>query len=175
MGGLDLTSLVVIPPNGRDDLAWTEQVYVKGSNTGFFTAYKSPGEYYDIVKFCTIDYQTSAIAGNRVLLYQFNDADFHVFFSGAFGPMVGPNKQIAGSVVAGNGSTFSTTDGASTTFCQSVMPVVLMQAGYTFNIEVLNNDTADAWEGIEMQVIHIPTGPEEIDASATAVPTPVLL
>lgn len=171
---LDLSSIVAIPDYARTDLAWEEQLQFGFNLNSFATYYTVPGEFFDVIKFHSITFTASAVVGTRTVVFQISDADNKVVYFNAYGPGITASQVLSAEVVAGNASAIGFTV-AGQVFQQQALPVIVLWAGYKFQISISGQQAGDVLNVQRFRIIHIPTGPVFQPDTLEPMVTPVLL
>lgn len=168
------TSLAAaLPSYARLDLAFEQQIAVGQLSYQGGIVNTVDARYIDVVVNATAIITTSAVAGNRVALFQALDENGHNIFS-----VPAPAPQPANTTcfydwVGGAGNAYSVVASTGRQFQIAGLPLLPGYSAWTYSISTYGPDIADVYVQAIVTVLHIPTGPK-LDGAAPLVLTPVL-
>lgn len=153
MPGLNLNA-IALPPNAREDLAWSDTIIVAGvAGTATFT-FKVPGEYLFYPTYVLATAVTDANVGARLLLYQVNNSDGVTVLQNPASVTQPASIGYVYQIVLGLATPYAPT----VAFPTFPLPSYLLLSNYTLSISLAGNGPADSL-AVRVSGIKIPTGP----------------
>lgn len=161
---------IVLPGNGRADLAWTSVQVVQPLSAGFVTLHTVPGQQFEIPQQITFTWVTSAVVGVRTLGVLFRDSSGNVI-----GETFAAGQQREGTTARYTFSLDSSPGFVPNTFYTQTLPYVLMQPTQQWLLFGSGLDPGDVQLGLTHIEQVIPTGPAIVQTPPAPVVTPVLV
>lgn len=160
------TQSLILPDDANLGGAYQQVVPVANPAPGAFAQHINDGQSYEVIVSALCQVTTDAVAGNRELLFLYNDAD-----GNSLAQIAAVSTQPPGStrIYQGTlGQSFAWFDGL-TRFSGPLVPIVLMQ-GWRFTLFCAPGGGTDQIAAVQLVIQRYPTGTPASSRPAPAAP-----